>query len=321
MQKKTTKTHLATKSRASSTKRRPVKSTAKTRKVVAPKGVAHHAKRLYHLTPKFVHGMVVGGLIGVLVVSILGGSLVDPLKTSAATGSCDAHGIGDHTLTHSTNNSAYTINGNQTTVTFDVVGKNCKLPVTMVVWKAPNGTTGKPYSQQTLFFHTSGVFSEGRHKLTGTLPGCYFQVDTVTGTKLTGSTGQAYNYDTRQVAFMHGGSTSCTVAPTTTTPTTPTPTPVATIQVCDLTTHEIVPIDQNDFDASKYSQDTTVCQQPETAPAPTPTPQVETAATTLPNTGPGAVLIIFGLSILGGYAFHMRHRHVQHKKRAAHHSR
>jgi hypothetical protein len=260
--------------------------------------------------------MVVGGIVGVLVVGILGGSVAfDPSKTSAAT-QCDAHGIGDRTLTHSTNNTAYKISGTKVTVTFDVVGNNCKLPVTMVVWKAPNGTTGKPYSQQTLFMHTSGVFKEGRHQLTGTLPGCYFQVDTVTGTKLTGSTGQAYNYDGRQVAFMHGGTTSCTVTPPVT-PTTPTPTPPVTIQVCDLNSHEIVPIDQNDFDAALYSKDTTLC-----LPTPeTPTPQVETAATTLPNTGPGALLIIFGLSILGGYAFHMRHRHVQHKKRAVHHAK
>jgi hypothetical protein len=54
-------------------------------------------------------------------------------------------------------------------------------------------------------------------------------------------------------------------------------------------------------------------------PPPSTTPVVETAATSLPNTGPGAVLIVLGLAILGGYIFHMTHRHRQHKK-VTHHS-
>jgi hypothetical protein len=278
-------------------------------KTVARKGIRHHAKRAYHATPKFIHGMVVGGVVGLLVVGFLGASVFHPSSTSAD-GQCDAHGIGNNVFTNSTNNSAYSIHGNKATVTFDVVGTNCNLPVTMVVWKAPNGTDGKPYSEQTLFFHTSDTFKTGRHQMTGTLPSCYFQVDTVTGTKLTGATGQAYNYSTRQVAFMHGGNQSCTKSPTQ-------PTPPVIIKVCDLISHEIVKIDKADFDKTKYSKDLTNCETTVvTTPPPTTPPVVSVtpASSTLPNTGPGAVFIILGLSILGGYIFHMTHRHRQHKK-------
>jgi hypothetical protein len=272
--------------------------------------------------------MVAGALVGLAVVGILSAKTAfDATPASAATG-CDAHGIGNNTLTHSTNNSAYTIKGNQTTVTFDVVGKDCKLPITIVVWKAPNGTTGQPYSEQTLFYHKSATFSTGRHSMTATLPDCYFQVDTVTGTKLTGSTGQAYNYDTRQVAFMHGGTKSCTakaVAPTTTMPTTQLPTAppptlqTYTIQVCDLATKEVVPINSADFNTSQYTQDLAVCQNQPTTPI-TPVTVETASAETLPNTGAGAVILIAIMSVAGGFIVHKTHHHRKKRKHAQHHA-
>lgn len=36
------------------------------------RSVAHHAKRIWHVTPKFVHGAVAGAVIGILVVTQLG---------------------------------------------------------------------------------------------------------------------------------------------------------------------------------------------------------------------------------------------------------
>lgn len=61
---------------------------------------------------------------------------------------------------------------------------------------------------------------------------------------------------------------------------------------------------------------------PIVTPAPTtPTPvQVETTATSLPNTGPGAVIIIAIASVAGGYVFHMGHRHIRNKRRTTHHT-
>jgi hypothetical protein len=170
-------------------------------------------------------------LVVASVLAVSSFAVVAPQSTSATSSTCDAHGIGNKILTHSTDNTAYKINGNQATVTFDVSNCASGIDVSIISWKAPNGTTGKPYAQQTMFAHKTDHFSNGRHSMTVALPDCFFQVDTVTGTKLTGSTGQAFNYNERQVAFMHGGTKSCVVKPVTpVTPTvTPTPTPTPTV--------------------------------------------------------------------------------------------
>lgn len=180
-------------------------------------------------------------IIGVLLST----TALVAMPTNASAAGCDARGIGSRTDTHNTNNSAYTIKNGKATVTFKVTGTNCNLDVTIIAWKAPNGTTGKPFSQQKLYAHTTGKFSTGIHTLTVDLPDCYFQVDTVTGTKLTGSTGGAHNYDSRMVAFMHGGTQKCVdkpkppVTPPVTPPATP-PTPPATT-VSAPTTPEVLP--------------------------------------------------------------------------------
>ena len=63
---KTNKTKTAQKSRATN-------ATQKSKTSAARKGlahhVAHHTKRLYHLTPKFIHGAVAGAFVGTLVVA------------------------------------------------------------------------------------------------------------------------------------------------------------------------------------------------------------------------------------------------------------
>jgi hypothetical protein len=183
-------------------------------------------------------------LVTASVLAVSSFAVVAPQSTSAASSTCDAHGIGNKTMTNSTDNTAYKINGNQATVTFDV--SNCAngIDISIIAWKAPNGTTGKPYAEQTMFAHKTDHFNNGRHSMTITLPDCFFQVDTVTGTKLTGSTGEAWHYDSRQVAFMHGGTKSCAVKPVTPakpivtpvapTPTTPTPTVVAATAPAEL---------------------------------------------------------------------------------------
>jgi hypothetical protein len=87
------------------------KSTAKAKK--PRKGLVHHGKRLYRLTPKFVHGMLVGALVGVALLSPLGfGHGADALTISAGK-DCDSYSIikcgipSTTALKHDYNNSAY----------------------------------------------------------------------------------------------------------------------------------------------------------------------------------------------------------------------
>jgi hypothetical protein len=62
------------------------------------------------------------------------------------------------------------------------------------------------------------------------------------------------------------------------------------------------------------------CTVPTPTPTPAPTPVVETASTTLPNTGPGEIAIVAVLALAGGYIFHLRHLHKQRRlAHATHH--
>lgn len=68
-----TKSKSAVKSRAAASKKKPIaakKNVAS--KTVKRKGVRHHVKRAFHSTPKFVHGMIAGAFVGVLLVTSLG---------------------------------------------------------------------------------------------------------------------------------------------------------------------------------------------------------------------------------------------------------
>jgi hypothetical protein len=64
---------------------------------------------------------------------------------------------------------------------------------------------------------------------------------------------------------------------------------------------------------------------PTPSPTPTPTPSPVTTVSSvqsLPNTGAGAVLVIGVLAAIGGYVFHMAHRHIGKKRHSAtHHKR
>lgn len=227
-----TKRAVSTKSNA---KASPVKSKAtakKTRAVAAakPKGlhrkVHHHAKRLYHATPKFVHGMFVGALVGVMVVGFLGGSTIHPGSANAATGE-PIKPIGGNCVVKTDANNTYKITGSKATATFDVTGNCTSQAVTLTSWEAPNGTDGKPYSSQTLFAHSTGTFAPGTHTLTVALPNCYYQLDLILGSAPTDATGSP-DYAMQGILrrSLHGGTQSCATTPTPT-PTNPTPTPLS----------------------------------------------------------------------------------------------
>lgn len=277
---KTTSKSKAAASRRTTTKRK-ASTGAKSSKAAAPKGLHHHVKRVYHATPKFIHGMIVGGVVGLLVVGFLGAFSVNPEVTSATTagggnagGNCAVKRVGTNDAATAT--SRFTLNNDGTvSARFQISGFDCHEAVTLVTWNAPNATDGIPYSSQTLFAKTTGTFGVGEHTITTKLPNCYYQADLVTGSDVSMYPATSFSSQGRLRGNLHGGTQPCT---TTTPPVTP-PT--------------------------------------------TPTPVTESASvTSLPNTGPGAVLIVLGLAILGGYIFHMTHRHRQHKKsthRAVHH--
>jgi hypothetical protein len=99
-------------------KRQPSKKSTNVRKSAANvrkprKGLVHHSKRLYRLTPKFVHGMVVGALVGVVLLSPLGFGRGAEALTISAGKDCDSYSIikcgitSTNNLKNDYNSSAY----------------------------------------------------------------------------------------------------------------------------------------------------------------------------------------------------------------------
>lgn len=103
--------------------------------------------------------------------------------------------------------SAFTVNGNKATVSFDVSGgKNCKVQVSANAFYAPS-MDGRPYDKQKLFHRDTKIFdTPGRKTMTTQIPpegspanGCFYQVDLTYGT---------YNV-TPVLAYGHGALSGC----------------------------------------------------------------------------------------------------------------
>lgn len=345
MNKKTPKTRVTSKSKASTrlhtasktsikAKRKPIKAVVKTKKVVQSKGIKHHAKRLYHLTPKFVHGMVAGAFLGIVVVASFGYSQgVNALSINAPRDCDDYAVIHCGALSTSELKKHYSDKGVATMYSYYHITSS------QVSSMDSTAVSGSVQDDGTVTVKGKVVASNARTiarkfikgSSTVTQNGVTFYPRHVT-TEFARSTSAAFVV-MKDGVFQFAILAPCgnpiiatpkqlpkpapTPAPTPSPSPTPTPPPVAParIQVCDLTTHEILTIDETDFNSSLYSKDAAVCvAPPPVAPAPPVTPEV----TTLPNTGPGAVLIILGLAILGGYVFHVKHLHSRHRKHAAH---
>lgn len=65
----------------------------KTKTKQTRKGVAHHAKRLYHWTPRFVHGMVIGAFIGMVLVMSFGPVLPTHALSLNSVRDCDSNAV------------------------------------------------------------------------------------------------------------------------------------------------------------------------------------------------------------------------------------
>src|SRR6185369_9142495 len=57
------------------------------------KKVVHHAKRLYRITPKFVHGMGIGAFVGIITVMSFGPILPAHALTLSSPRDCDSNSV------------------------------------------------------------------------------------------------------------------------------------------------------------------------------------------------------------------------------------
>jgi len=260
-----------------------------------------HAKKVLHITPKFVHGMVLGAFVGsLLVVSLRLNSAAHALSVSG-TRDCNANSVidcgalstielqqkysqaGVAAIYAAFGITAQSISNLTTTAVAGQVLKNGQVQV--------NGKTV-----------ATGAITAGRQNISGSTrvtsggvtfyerpPSVSFESNSLAAFVVMAN-GQF------QSAILGSCGNPVKATPVPKPKPTPTPTPITPITP---TTPVVTPI-----------------------PTTTNSTVTQAAASQLPNTGPGAVLIIAILSVVGGYIFHMTHRHVRHKRRSTtHHHR
>lgn len=119
------------------------------------------------------------------------------------------------------------VSGNKASASL-TIPKNCvNQKVTIASYKAPNGTDGKPYSQQKIYRWSSYTYTKaGRYTIKLAVPDCYYQVDLARGGVIQDfSPGNTYAQQGRLLASAHGGNKSCTPKPAPAPAPAPTPAP------------------------------------------------------------------------------------------------
>ncbi len=212
-------------------------------------------------------------IAGVFMAAVAAPVVVGTNVLAANNNACTAEAAVPSIGTRIEPNHKFTRVGNRVYIKVVVKGgKNCEKAVTLESWKAPNGTDGKPYKQQTLYrFKTLTGLKPGEYRVSVQLPNCFYQVDLIHGTKTMGASSDAdIKFDAdRVIGSVHGGNQACVNVPDT--PDEP--------------------------------------EVPEIPATPT-TPLASTTTTSLTKTGPGAIVagIFTGVSSLGTAAHYFVRR-------------
>jgi len=310
--KKTTKTAKSVRTTKATKTTRSTKATKRT--TVATKKIPKpikHAQTLLRITPKFVHGMVVGAFVGLLFVSFLRAQNVAQALSVTVTRNCDDNSvIYCGALTTTELQQRYGNSGVATIYSYfgitakDIQDINSIAVVGTVTKSGDVIVNGKTVATNVTTAGRQNDNPSVRHDIDGVIfftrpPSVSFLSESIPAYVAFNSNGQ----------FIFAILGSCgnpvigtpvpqatpkpTPTPTPTPKPTPTPTPTPTTPTPTTTT---------------------------TIPTTTSTPIVtaSTTAASLPNTGPGAVIIIALAATIGGYGFHMTHRHIRNKRRNRH---
>jgi hypothetical protein len=284
------------------------KNTRATRTTTAKRGshpqiIKHHAKRLWHATPMFVHGMVTGAFVGLVLVFSLGKVNSANALTLTASRDCD-----DYAIIHCGALSTSELKKDYNLPGVAPIYKHFGISATNISNIGSLAVAGRVYDDgkvkvngevvATKAITAARKYVKGSH--TVTINGVTYYVRYVSAS-LSRSSEAAFVVMKNGVfdyAIMGpcGNPVMATAKQPATTPT-PSTTPTPTTPTPTTPTTNTPPTEQ------------------------TPTTETEKAKivtaskiTTLPNTGPGALIIVLTLSILGGYVFHRTHHHVKHRR-------
>lgn len=257
----------------------------------------HHTKRILRITPMFVHGMVIGAVVGVLTVVTLRATVASALSISSPR-DCDSNAVitcgalstteikqhygdkGVAAIYKGVGITAKDIESIGETAVAGTVFKNGSVAINGTVVATNAITGGREY-----IAGSTAVTSEGV-KFYTRAPSVSFRPNSLPAFVVM-EKGQF------KFAILAACGNFVTATPVTkATPPPPAPpveTPIVTTDVSTQT--------------------------------PPSEPVAKTASVTiaeLPQTGPGVVIIIALLSVLGGYLFHATHRHVRRKRHLRH---
>jgi hypothetical protein len=219
---------------------------------------------------EFMNKLHIGVLLSIPVLAAAVASTSVDKAYAATASTCTVAAVGTAN-TAGAANSKFTVENSTVSTKVKVTGDaNCQQTVSLVTWKSPNNTNGRPYNVQTVVDKVTKVVGPGTYTLTSKIPDCYFQADIVPGTKVLPTNGADYGADHMGLlGYMWGGTQTCVDKPVTpVTPTTP-ETPATPVQPA----------------------------APVAAPA------------ELPNTGPGAIFgLAATVSIVSGALYSIRQR-------------
>lgn len=268
-----------------------------------PKGIQHHAKRLYQVTPKFVHGMGIGAFVGIVMVMTLGPILPAAALSISSSRDCDSNAVIPCGAL------------NTTELRTDYANTN--------------------YKGVSALYSMFGISANDMKNISSTaaVGKVYKNGDVMIGNTVvaTGATTAGREFISGSTKVSAGGTTFYTRPPSVSFRINSIPAFVvmengkfkfAVLAACGNPVKATAKITEKPAPPPEEETPevvTTVVVKTSTqAPESKPTPVVEAAATTLPTTGPGDIGLVICLAIIGGYIYHVTHRHIRRKRQLRH---
>jgi hypothetical protein len=273
--------------------------------------VVHHTKRAYHLTPKFVHGMVAGAFIGIMVVTGL--RLTDTVGALSIVSArdCDSNAvINCGALTTKELQDDYDSKGVPAIYSY--------FGISSTDIKNINSTAvaGQVHKNGTIVVNgatvATGAITAGRENIAGSTkvssggitfykrsPSVSFRVESLSAFVV---------MKDGQFAFAILGACGNPVMATPVPKKTPVKPPTTPVKTTPTPTPKPTPVKEETPTTTPSVTTTTSTQTPPS------TPVVQTSVAELPKTGPGSAITIGLLAIVGGYIFHITHRRVKRRR-------
>lgn len=274
----------------------------------SPKNLRHHARRLYQITPKFVHGMGIGAFVGIIVVMTLGPILPVSALTLSSPRDCDTNAVincGALTPGELQKKYKYTMNAGVVNIY-----KWYGIESSDIAEIHKTAVAGRVYKNGNVVVNgkvvATNAITAGRHNAPGSTRVTHkgtvfynrpnqasFRVDSIA----------AFVVLDKDGVFKFGILAACGNPVKATAKKVPAPEP---------------PKEEPEPTPEPEPEDTpTVVVKASTqTPESTPTPIVLADSSTeeLPATGPTDIIFVVGLAILGGYIYHVTHRHIKRRR-------